>query len=175
MSDTRIDDRGLEDSAEDAAFRLEVRRWLEANAPAEPGSTPSEGDAWTPASQSARAWQARLVDAGLAAVEWAAEYGGREGTARQQSIVDDELAAAGLTPRARSIGIAMVAPTIMVHGTDEQKRRFVPATLRGDLRWCQLYSEPGAGSDLAGLSTRAVLDGDEWVVNGQKVWTTQAQ
>ncbi|HEY2303062.1 MAG TPA: acyl-CoA dehydrogenase family protein [Acidimicrobiales bacterium] len=174
MSDTRIDDRGLEDSAEDAAFRLEVRRWLEANAPAEPGSTPSEGGAWTPASQSARAWQARLVDAGLAAVEWAAEYGGREGTARQQSIVDDELAAAGLTPRARSIGIAMVAPTIMVHGTDEQKRRFVPATLRGDLRWCQLYSEPGAGSDLAGLSTRAVLDGDEWVVNGQKVWTTQA-
>jgi alkylation response protein AidB-like acyl-CoA dehydrogenase len=168
------DDRSLEDGSQDAAFRLEVRSWLEANAGSEPGSAPADGGAWATVTAAARAWQARLVEAGWAAVEWPPAYGGREGTARQQAIVDEELASANLRPRARSIGIAMVAPTIMVHGTDEQKQRFVPATLRGDLRWCQLYSEPGAGSDLAGLSTRAVRDGDEWTVNGQKVWTTQA-
>jgi alkylation response protein AidB-like acyl-CoA dehydrogenase len=175
MNATRIEELSLEDSGEDAAFRREVRDWLEANAGREPGSAPVDGGAWATVTDAARAWQARLVEGGWAAVEWPAEYGGRDGTARQQSIVDEELAKAGLRPRARSIGIAMVAPTIMVHGTDEQKRRFVPATLRGDLRWCQLYSEPGAGSDLAGLGTRAVRDGDEWTVNGQKVWTTQAK
>jgi alkylation response protein AidB-like acyl-CoA dehydrogenase len=115
-----------------------------------------------------------LFEAGLVAVAWPPEYGGRSGTARQQAIVDEELTAGVFPPRATSIGIAMVAPTIMVHGTPEQKQRFVPPTLRSELRWCQLYSEPGAGSDLAGLTTRAVRDGDEWVVNGQKVWTTQA-
>jgi alkylation response protein AidB-like acyl-CoA dehydrogenase len=175
MSATHIAELSLEDSSEDAAFRHEVRAWLEANAGAEPGSRRSSDGGWTAPDAAARSWQAKLVEAGWAAVEWPPEFGGRRGTARQQAIVDEELAAAGLTPRARSIGIAMVAPTIMVHGTDEQKQRFLLPTLRADLRWCQLYSEPGAGSDLAGLSTRAIRDGDEWVVNGQKVWTTQAR
>jgi alkylation response protein AidB-like acyl-CoA dehydrogenase len=168
MSDALRD--GHEDTLADSAFREEVGAWLDANGPAPVGSVaPRSLD-----DEAALAWQRRLVDAGLAAVSWPPEYGGRSGTAWQQAIVDDELARRGLPPRATSIGIAMVAPTIMVHGTDEQKQRFVLSTLRGELRWCQLYSEPGAGSDLAGLLTRAVRDGDEWVVNGQKVWTTQA-
>jgi alkylation response protein AidB-like acyl-CoA dehydrogenase len=168
MSDALRD--GHEDTLADSAFREDVGVWLDANGQAPIGSaaTRSFDDERT------LAWQGRLVDAGLAAVSWPPEYGGRSGTARQQAIVDEELARRGLPPRAASIGIAMVAPTIMVHGTEEQKRRFVRPTLRGELRWCQLYSEPGAGSDLAGLLTRAVRDGDEWVVNGQKVWTTQA-
>jgi acyl-CoA dehydrogenase len=175
MSTTHIDELSLEDGSEDAAFRHEVRAWLEANAASEPGSKRTAEKGYTPPDAAARSWQAKLVEGGWVAVEWPPEFGGHGGTARQQAIVDEELGASGLTPRVRSIGIAMVAPTIMVHGTDEQKERFLLPTLRADMRWCQLYSEPGAGSDLAGLSTRAIRDGDEWIVNGQKVWTTQAQ
>jgi alkylation response protein AidB-like acyl-CoA dehydrogenase len=172
MIDARADGEVHQDTPGDAAFRSEVGDWLDAHGrsqpePAGPPGGPADDEA-------TRAWQGRLADAGMVAVEWPPEYGGRSGSARQQAIVDEELARRGLRPRAASIGIAMVAPTIMVHGTDEQKRRFVMPTLRADMRWCQLYSEPGAGSDLAGLTTRAVRDGDEWVVNGQKVWTTQA-
>ena len=102
------------------------------------------------------------------------EYGGRGGTALQQKIWGQEAGRYEIDTGIFSVGLAMVVPTILAHGTEGQKKRFVPALLRGEHVWCQLFSEPGAGSDLAGLTTRAVRDGEEWVVNGQKVWNSYA-
>ena len=122
-----------------------------------------------------RDWQHVLYEHGWAGITWPKEYGGRGGTAMQQAIFNEEQAQYGVSAGAFAIGIGMVAPTLMVHGTDAQKERYLDTMLRGEEIWCQLYSEPSAGSDLASLATRAVLDGDEYVVNGQKVWNTQAQ
>ncbi len=123
-----------------------------------------------------RAWRRRLFDAGLGAVDYPIEYGGR-GLGPEFAQAFKEVSR-GRVPREDSvfgIGVGMALPTIRDFGSDEMKRRFLPSGLRGEEIWCQLYSEPGAGSDLAALTTRAVLDGDEWIVTGQKVWTSGAQ
>lgn len=116
-------------------------------------------------------------DAGLAWVHYPAGFGGFGAPRALQAVVDDEFAAAGAPdndPRSNAIGLGMAAPTILAHGTEEQRRRFLRPLWTGEEIWCQLFSEPGAGSDLASLATRAVRDGDEWVVDGQKVWTSLA-
>ncbi len=135
-----------------------------------------ESDDGVGAVDRARAWRGRLFDAGLGAIDYPVEYGGRGLDADHVSVFAD--VSRGQVPRESSvfgIGVGMALPTIRDHGSDEMKQRFLRPGLRGEEIWCQLYSEPGAGSDLASLTTRAVLDGDEWIVSGQKVWTSGAQ
>jgi alkylation response protein AidB-like acyl-CoA dehydrogenase len=122
----------------------------------------------------ARMSQATLYDGGFVGVTWPREYGGQGGTPMQESIVYQEMSRAGVSQLIGLIGIGMCGPTVIAHGSDDQKRRYLTRLLRADDIWCQLFSEPAAGSDLAGLRTRAVRDGDDWRINGQKVWTTQA-
>jgi alkylation response protein AidB-like acyl-CoA dehydrogenase len=169
------------ESPKDAAFRAECRTWLEANAQLRSGQHSmgvlGENDAETERLhvKAAQDWQAVLADDGWAAIAWPAAYGGRGGTPRQQSIFNEEQARFAVPGNIFMQGIGMAGPTIIAHGTDAQKDRFLRPMLRGEEIWCQLFSEPGAGSDLASLSTRAERDGDEYVVNGQKVWTSSAQ
>jgi acyl-CoA dehydrogenase len=168
----------FDDTPEEAAFRAEARAWLEEHAPAKGGP----GDFSTGFLESTmsdeefhalvKAWQEKLVDHGWAGITWPQKYGGRGGTAMQSSIWSQEAGRYGVTVNNYPVGIAMAGPTIMRHGTDEQKARYLRPMLRGDEVWCQLFSEPDAGSDLANISTRAVRDGDEFVVTGQKVWTS---
>jgi len=169
----------FDDTPEEAAFRAEVRAWLEANAERLAPGESNEGIAETrgrPGTiQRAKAWQAKKADAGWACITWPKEYGGRGATAIQSVIWNQEESRYRTPSNIFGIGQGMLGPTIMVHGTDEQKRRYLRPMLRGEEIWCQLFSEPGAGSDLAGLRTSAVRDGDHWVVNGQKIWTTGAQ
>ena len=166
----------FEDSPEDAAFRTEVRSWLEQHAQRRGGGYEWSRDMQHPEYvDRCRRWQHTLFEGGWGAITWPTEYGGRGDTAWHQAIFNQEAAAFDVSAGAFSVGIGMCGPTLIAHGTDEQKRRFLPALLQGEEVWCQLFSEPGAGSDLAGLKTRAVLDGDSWVVNGQKVWSSSAQ
>jgi alkylation response protein AidB-like acyl-CoA dehydrogenase len=122
----------------------------------------------------ARAWQRRKADAGWACITWPVEYGGRGATALQSVIWNQEEGRYRVPPNMFTIGHGMLAPTIMAHGTPEQKSRYLRPMLRADEIWCQLFSEPAAGSDLAGLRTSAVRDGSDWVLNGQKIWTSGA-
>ena len=166
---------------DDRAFRAEARAWLEANADLRRG----EGD-WsngpTDAGEAAeleyfercRAWQRTRFDSGWAGIAWPTEFGGRGGTAWQSVIFGEEQSEFDVTSGFLASTIGMVGPVLMASGTDEQRTRFLRPLLRGDEAWCQLFSEPDAGSDLANLSTRAERDGDEFVVNGQKVWTSNA-
>jgi alkylation response protein AidB-like acyl-CoA dehydrogenase len=159
----------------DEAFRAELVGWLEANpAPvdeerAAPRRSSADMRPW------ARRWQRLLFDSGWLVPGWAPEYGGRNATPTQQMIYFDEFSRRQLRRSANPQGLSIVTPSILDHGTPEQKARFALPTLRGEMAWCIGMSEPGAGSDLASLSTRAVRDGDTFVVNGQKVWTSGAQ
>ncbi|MGH8983924.1 MAG: acyl-CoA dehydrogenase family protein, partial [Acidimicrobiia bacterium] len=166
---------------DDRAFRAEARAWLEANAELRRG----DGD-WSngPADSSeaaeleyferCRTWQRTRFGGGWAGITWPVEFGGRGGTAWQSVVFDQEQARFDVTSGFLASTIGMVGPVLMASGTDEQQARFLRPLLRGDEAWCQLFSEPDAGSDLANLSTRAERDGDEFVVNGQKVWTSNA-
>jgi len=174
----------FDDSPEEAAFRAEVRAWLEATAPPRSAEAPLVGRAAiidpSPAAERehvrrCKAWQRTLYEGGWAGITWPVECGGRGGTPMQQVIFNQEQARFDVSTGVFAVGIGMVGPTLIAHGTDAQRRRYLIAMLRGEHVWCQLFSEPGAGSDLAGLRTRAVRDGEEWVVNGQKVWTSGAQ
>jgi alkylation response protein AidB-like acyl-CoA dehydrogenase len=158
----------FDDTPEEAAWRAEVRSFLEEHR--EELGTERAADP-----EVAKARQATLYDAGFVGVTWPVEAGGRGGTPMQQAIVDQEMARLGLPGLINLIGIGMCGPTVIVHGSDDQKRRYLKRLLRADDIWCQLFSEPAAGSDLAGLRTRAVREGDDWRVEGQKVWTTNAQ
>lgn len=170
----------LSDSPGEAAFRAECRAWLEANAARRCGGislmdnlTDTEADKPETVA-AAQAWQARKFAAGWAAVTWPREYGGRAGTTMQQIIFDQEESGFDVPTRVLEIGLGLAGPTLLAHGTPEQKARWLPPLVRGEEIWCQLFSEPDAGSDLAGLKTRAVPDADGWVVTGQKVWTSGA-
>lgn len=155
---------------EQLAFRDELRTWLRENPP---GDKPEGGEdeeyAWT------RDWQRRLHEGGWAGVHWPKEVGGRGASLSETAIFFEELGKAGAPLPANVLGILLAGPTIMFWGTDEQKERYLPPILSAEEIWCQGFSEPDAGSDLAALKTRAVRDGDEWVVTGQKVWTSGAQ
>jgi alkylation response protein AidB-like acyl-CoA dehydrogenase len=155
-------------SPAEEAFRDEVRGWLESN---NPGPEPSGDEA---AFEFRRDWQRQLNEAGWAGLSWPEEYGGRGATLIEQAIFNEEMARAQAPAVANVLGIAMGGPTVIAHGTEEQRRRYLPPILSGEEIWCQGFSEPESGSDLASLKTRAVRDGDEWVVTGQKVWTTFA-
>jgi len=166
------------DTPEEAAFRAEARAWLEANAERiDPKHPPrNQGENMNPeVVAAAQAWQKKKADAGWACITWPREYGGRDATPMENVIWNEEQSKFQLPPDIFSIGIGMCGPTILAHGTPEQKQRWIPRLLSGEDIWCQLFSEPSAGSDLAGLRSTAVRDGDEWVVNGQKIWTSGAQ
>ena len=171
----------FDDTPEEAAFRAEARTWLEANAI--PKGHPDDFSAgiWTSAYSEdtyikrCREWQGRLAEGGWAGITWPREYGGRGAKPIESVIFNQEQARHGVSNGVFAIAIGMVGPTLLAHATDEQKQRYLPAMLRGDEVWCQLFSEPEAGSDLANVTTKAELDGDEWVVTGQKVWTSSAQ
>ena len=156
------------------SFREEIRGWLEANLPAgwfDPDFT-LEGDERAAFN---RSWVQKLSDGGWICASWPEEYGGRGLSVMENVVLAEEFARAGAPMRADFFGDTLVGPTILQWGTDEQKKEFLPKIQSGQISWCQGFSEPEAGSDLASLRTRAVLDGDEWVINGQKIWTTQAQ
>jgi alkylation response protein AidB-like acyl-CoA dehydrogenase len=159
---------------ESETFRKAIRGWLEENLPDgwfEPGfsMTPDERKAFN------ESWTPKLFAGGWICAGWPTEYGGKGLSLIEQVVLNEEFARAGAPMRADFFGDTLVGPTIMQWGTEEQKKEFIPGILQGEIAWCQGFSEPNAGSDLAGLKTTAVLDGDEWIINGQKVWTTQAQ
>jgi len=157
-------------SAADDAFRDEVRTWLAENAPTE--RRPRSGQA---ARDFDLGWQRRMYDAGWGGVAWPVAYGGRDLPLTQQLIWYEEYARTGLRPiDTRFVGLAHAGPTLMARATPEQRTFHLEKILRGDVVWCQGFSEPEAGSDLASLRTRAVVDGDELVVTGQKIWTSYA-
>lgn len=160
-------------SPTDEAFRTEVRAWLDDAVPAY-GPPPPPGD-WAARRAYDTGWQRRLHDAGYAGLQWPVEFGGRGLPASQQLVFLEEYAAAG-GPYVgiNFVGNAHAGPTLIAEGTDEQRRHHLPRILRGESVWCQGFSEPEAGSDLASLRTRAVREGDEYVVTGQKIWSTRA-
>jgi alkylation response protein AidB-like acyl-CoA dehydrogenase len=157
-------------SPSEESFRDEVRGWLEANHPGpEPEGSLDE------VMDFRREWQLQLHAAGWAGISWPKEYGGRGSTLIEQAIFVGESARQEAPSPANVLGLAMGGPVVIAHGSEEQKQRYLEPILTGNEIWCQGFSEPESGSDLASLKTRAVKDGDEWVVSGQKVWTTFAQ
>ena len=176
------------DTPEQAEFRSSVRAFVEERLPAYyrrrgalAGGESIDHEDWQydivlggdDARAAAREWAAALAERGWSAPHWPREYGGAGLSALEQLIYKQELTAAG-APIVGGPGVAMLGPTLMLHGTEEQKRHFLPRTLSGEYTWAQGYSEPGAGSDLASLVTRAKRGGDEYVVNGHKIWTSGA-
>jgi len=159
-------------TAAEEAFRAEVQAWLRANLP---GGGERDFDRLVDEVAFLRDWQRRLHDARWVGIHWPREYGGRGASVVEHYLLQEELAAARAPEIINRIGVNLVGPTLIAHGTDEQKRRFLPPILPADELWCQLFSEPGAGSDLTALRTRAERRGDGWVVSGQKVWTSYAQ
>jgi len=156
---------------EEEVFRDEVRSWLQRHLPEGwPDHPPYRTE--RERTEFLKNWQRQLGAAKLAGIAWPKEYGGRGATLMEQVIFNEEMAKAKAPPMINIIGLHMAGPTIMVHGTEEQKRRFLPQIISGEEIWCQGFSEPNAGSDLAALQTRAVQDGDDYVITGQKVWTS---
>jgi alkylation response protein AidB-like acyl-CoA dehydrogenase len=167
----------LNDTPEQAEYRERVRAWLEEHkgeAPVLRGENALKDEDEIVAAR--REWQRKLAENGMAGVTWPQEFGGQGLGPIEQVIVNQEIARAGVPGILDVIGVGMLGPTIIAHGTDEQKTRYLGPMLHGDEVWCQLFSEPAAGSDLAGVQTRAKqADDGGWVLNGQKVWTTNAQ
>ncbi|HEX4889352.1 MAG TPA: acyl-CoA dehydrogenase family protein [Alphaproteobacteria bacterium] len=165
------------DTPEEAAFRAKVRTWLEANAPRRiegesVASILSMEGADADLIARSKAWQKKKAAEGYAAISWPKEYGGMGGTTMQNVIYSQEEAQFDVSSDLFILGLGLAMPTLMVLGSPAQKERYIKPALYGEEIWCQLFSEPGAGSDLAGVRTRAEKHGDEWVVNGQKIWTT---
>jgi alkylation response protein AidB-like acyl-CoA dehydrogenase len=159
---------------EQEEFRAKVRAFLEENVPRS-GLAAREGREDREWLERAKVWQRKLYDAGYVALSWPKEYGGQAMDPVRQSIVNEEMVRARAPYLVGGSGIGMLGPTLITWGTEEQRRRYLPKVLTAEEIWCQGYSEPGAGSDLASLRTRAEIVGDEFVVNGQKVWTSGAQ
>ncbi len=172
----------FDDTPEEAAFRAEAVAFLEAHAQLKTGTEADwsrGGVAADPVAQldflhRCQAWQATLYDCGWAGIAWPKAFGGRGGTPSDSIIFNQEARRFDVTTGFIGAAQQLVGPPLMRHGSPEQQERYLPPLLRGDELWCQLFSEPGAGSDLAALGTRAVRDGDVFVVNGQKVWTSEA-
>jgi alkylation response protein AidB-like acyl-CoA dehydrogenase len=167
----------LHDSPEDAAFRAEARAWLEANLSGEFAEARGLGRAGLQHEGRGlrTAWERKLGEDGWTCVGWPTEYGGRGAPMSQQVIWNEEYVRADAPARVNVMGEGLLGPTLIAYGTEEQKNRFLNPIRWGVELWCQGYSEPDAGSDLANVQTKAVLDGDEWVITGQKVWTSYAQ
>ena len=168
----------FDDTPEEAAFRQEARSWLSAHLPPRPAT---KMDAYflrrpitTPEVQASREYQAIKAKDGYAAITWPRAYGGYGGSLMQQVIWNQEEGRFLAPVNVFHLGIGLAGPTIMAHGTEAQKKRFLSRILTAEIIFCQLFSEPAAGSDLAGLRTRAVRDGDTWIINGQKVWNSLA-
>jgi acyl-CoA dehydrogenase len=161
------------------AFRDEIRTWLEANAPAGVRNLPPGGDSmcwggkkWTYVSEDQRLWVERAAARGLTVPEWPREYGGAGLSKDEAKIFNQELQRQNIRKPLEGMGIWMLGPALLKYGTEEQKTTHLPGIAQGKVRWCQGYSEPGAGSDLASLSTRCTDEGDHWLVNGSKIWTS---
>jgi alkylation response protein AidB-like acyl-CoA dehydrogenase len=169
----------FDDSPEEADFRAKARSWLEAHAPrkGELGDFTSDTEHDAAFAAACKGWQAVLHEGGWAGLTWSTDHGGQGLAPAFEHIFQQEQAAFGVSTATLAVGIGMVGPTIIAHGTDAQKARYLPPMLRGEEGWCQFFSEPGAGSDLAGLATAATRNAadDGWVVNGQKVWTSYAR
>ena len=162
-------------------FRAEARAWLEASCPPEMRKPlqPGESLVWGGrrekfAAPGSKLWLERMVEKGWTVPSWPREYGGAGLSKAEARALQQEMRALGCRPPLTSFGITMLAPVVMEYGSEEQKRRFLPPIARGEIRWCQGYSEPGSGSDLASLKCAAVRDGDDYVVTGQKIWTSDA-
>jgi alkylation response protein AidB-like acyl-CoA dehydrogenase len=166
----------LRDGPEDVAFRAEVRRFLDENVVGEFAELKGRGGSGdeTFGFEVRRRWEKVLADGGWTCLGWPVEFGGRGATITQQVIFNEEYARAAAPGRVSVMGEGLLGPTLIHYGTPEQQKRFLPPIREGDELWCQGYSEPDAGSDLANVKTRAIRDGDEWVVTGQKVWTSLA-
>ena len=171
----------FDDTPQEAAFRAEARAWIDANAPRhlladlENAGFGGLGLTGVDPMTAQKAWQKTKAEAGWACLHWPKEYGGRGATPIERVIWQQEEAAFGKLSGVFIIGHGMCGPTLMAWASEEQKRRYLPPMAAGEDIWCQLFSEPAGGSDLAGLRTRAVRDGDDWVINGQKIWTSGAQ
>jgi alkylation response protein AidB-like acyl-CoA dehydrogenase len=171
----------FDDTPEEAAFRTVARAWIEANAPTElydelagqgfGGSSRGRSSGL----ETAKAWQKKKAEAGWACLNWPKEYGGRGATPIERVIWNQEEGVYGKLSGVFIIGHGMCGPTVMAYADEETKRRLLPPLASGENIWCQLFSEPAGGSDLAGLRTKAERDGDDWVINGQKIWTSGAQ
>jgi acyl-CoA dehydrogenase len=167
-----------EDTKEEAAFRAEARAWLAANAEprtdAPPAALDHSPEAEARAWEAMKVWQRKKFEGGWAAITWPVEYGGRGGTPVESMIFNEEQSRFDVPVGFIAASLGMIGPALMRFGTEAQKQ-YLPGMLRGDEVWCQLFSEPEAGSDLAAVRTRGEVEGDELVINGQKVWTTSAQ
>ncbi|MDA2966030.1 MAG: acyl-CoA dehydrogenase family protein [Actinomycetota bacterium] len=166
------------DTPEEAAFRAEARTWLEAHAHRRDSHVGKSADHTRDLAghmQACRDWQRVLYDNNWAGITWPKQYGGRGASAIQSAIFAEEMSQFDVATGAFAVSIGMVGPTLITHGTPEQQQHHLAPILKGEEVWCQLFSEPGSGSDLASLGTRAVRDGDDWIVNGQKVWTSFGQ
>lgn len=160
---------------EEEAYRQKLRDWLKDNLPEGYGTSSWKlPETWEEKAKWFRIWHKKLFDAGYAAITWPKKYGGQEGTEMQHFIVTEELGKLDVVDHLNAIGFGMAGPTIFVCGTEKQKEYYLPRLFNGEHIWCQGFSEPNAGSDLAALTTRAVRDGDDYVINGQKVWTSMA-
>jgi alkylation response protein AidB-like acyl-CoA dehydrogenase len=162
-------------SKQDEDFRAELRSWLDANLPTEM----RQPEYWADKSDDEqfgirRDWEAGKAAAGFCGIQWPTEYGGRGGTPTMKAIYDEELAKANAPRSANGLGLAFLAPTVMAIGTDEQKRDIIKPLLHNEVIWVQGFSEPGAGSDLAALQLKAEPQGENYLINGQKIWTTNA-
>ena len=162
-------------SPEDEDFRRELRSWLDTALPQEM----RERAFWADKSEDEqfeirRQWETDKAEAGFAGIVWPTEYGGRGGTPTMKAIYDREMALANAPRTVNALGLSFLGPTVMALGTEDQKRTIIPSILHNDVIWCQGFSEPGAGSDLAALQMRAEKQGDEYLLNGQKIWTTNA-
>jgi alkylation response protein AidB-like acyl-CoA dehydrogenase len=169
----------FDDTPQEAEFRLIVRDWIRANAPddllqqfCEAEATRDAGEGAAAMLRVSRIWQRRKAEAGWACLAWPVEFGGRGATPIQRVIWDQEEGAYGRLSWLFRVGHHIAGPTLAAFASDAQRRALLPAIAAGEKVWCQLFSEPASGSDLAGLRTRAVRDGEDWVVNGQKIWTT---
>ena len=170
----------FDDTPQEAAFRSQARAWIHANGPTEwledlqKSTVQSVNIRGVDTMVASKAWQKKKAEAGWACLHWPKEYGGRGATAIERVIWGQEEGAYSKLNRPFGIGQGMCGPTMMAYANEDQKRRFLPPLASGEEVWCQLFSEPAGGSDLAGLRTRAERDGDDRVINGQKTWTPGA-